>query len=719
MKRTNPLGRIGSPPNKRPAVGVSRPLVTRGTPVLPPRSNISSASTSKNLNKFNPIPVNRGVTPRTTILPSRTSSATVFKSSIVPRVGNAAPLRSSFVSRPAIVPRVNPLGRRPVVPARGTPVRRGLSPIPRSAHGSSTIRRHSPVRTSMAAPASNVFQARRLGQNTTVASSQPHYGRPQTGPGGKPINFIVRETPKPPPGRRMPLILSDEKAVIGDKGPGPNRWTCAKCTRINRTLRKVCGRQECGGIAPLNVKQVVVDCANVGCRYGESHSMRPPRGEVIDKERHRKFHWNGIRNCVKHYLRLGLIPSLVSKENWPAPMPQDLEKYSCTVPRVDGDQENDDYFVLKIAYQNNCFYVTNDNFRNWKEEVEDQMMAKWFLGTKRLLHVSYVFDNAGGFIPRHDAKLEWNDDDSLASSQRGSLSPRRDCSPIRPAPSPLPDIVELSDSEEEQPAIIIRGAPRNPAMQQRIDAVQNARDLDDRKNARLALSAAVPKSQAMAIRKQKEKEALQKNQDVFHLRASAKQLSRRVSTPAAPTPASPNNEIEFDGEDELESLGSDFAAGSPDRVSGVSGPLSPLSVPEQEVIVIDDDTDGAEDMDLEMDGEDVPAEGEDDVDEILFDGEEPEDELDELELDGFDTDESDLEIDVDEAVNVKNNTGVTASTSSGGDGEIEVVEELSDNEEEIDLEIDDLDAPAVNKNPSPVRRLSRRYIFNNNRTISR
>lgn len=223
-------------------------------------------------------------------------------------------------------------------------------------------------------------------------------------------------------GRRMPLVLPTEKASEGtDMMDG--RWCCAKCGRANKNLRKICGRQKCGGIAPLNLKHVVIDCANVACRYGTDHSMHPPAGKHHDVERHKLFHWQGVREACLHYKEMGLEISLVSKENWPAPMPADLMEFACTVPRVDGDHENDDYFVLKIAYQKNCFYVTNDNFRNWKEEVEDEQMAIWFLSTKKLLHVSYIFTGEGKFIPRRDAKLCWTDGDDSPRQTSHSKAP--------------------------------------------------------------------------------------------------------------------------------------------------------------------------------------------------------------------------------------------------------------------------------------------------------
>jgi len=240
----------------------------------------------------------------------------------------------------------------------------------------------------------------------------------------------------------MPLVIPTEKASIGtDMLDG--RWCCAKCGRANKNLRKICGKQKCGGIAPLNLKHVVIDCANVACRYGTDHSMHPPQGKYHDVERHKLFHWQGVREACLHYKDMGLDISLVSKENWPAPMPADLTEFACTVPRVDGDHENDDYFVLKIAYQKNCFYVTNDNFRNWKEEVEDEQMAIWFLSTKRLLHVSYVFTGEGRFIPRRDAKLCWTDGDDSPRQTVHSKAP--------PSQGPKPVLAKHATPKSSQP----------------------------------------------------------------------------------------------------------------------------------------------------------------------------------------------------------------------------------------------------------------------------
>jgi len=459
-------------------------------------------------------------------------------------------------------------------------------------------------------------------------------------------NYIVKELPEPPAQRRMPLVLTDEKAIIGEPH-SDNRWTCKKCNRLNRNLRKICGRQNCSGIAPLNLKQVVVDCANVGCRYGETHMLTPPRGQMFDKERHRKFHWQGVREALKHYHALGLIVSLVSKENWPAPIPPDLEKHACTVPRMDGDKENDDYFVLKIAFQQNCFYVTNDNFRNWKEEVEDPVMAKWFLGTKRLLHVSYVFSNTGAFVPRRDAVLgfttEEGDDESEVGSPRiAEPSPPRETSPT---PTPVPTQgVKAPATPKSQGLTRVAAPPVSKAsgMMPRMAKVPGH-----------TLRAAVPKSRSALTK------AIPKSPQPAYTLSSPPRNTDEEHELMLQSPG-PESDAELCPELEIEGMDGD---------SGFEGSTEVIDLVDQEELVDEElEMDGEE---MEMNLEEVEIEAEFEEEEIDFDGEEDaaaeEDDLDELELDGAEDTEDSIELDMDEDDDISLQASAQTPTTDPGD----------------------------------------------------
>jgi len=481
----------------------------------------------------------------------------------------------------------------------------------------------------------------------------------------KQSNYVVRERPPSPQGRRLPLVLTDEKAIIGEPHSN-NRWTCKKCNRLNRNLRKICGRQNCAGIAPLNLKQVVVDCANVGCRYGESFMKLPPKGKMVDPERHRKFHWNGVREALKHYQQMGLVVSLVSKENWPAPMPPDLEKYACTVPRVDGDKENDDYFVLKIAYQQNCFYVTNDNFRNWKEEVEDPVMAKWFLGTKRLLHVSFVFSNTGVFVPRRDAVLgftekgEDDDDESLVGSPRlpeellalqaeepeelSTLAGNHQGDTTPPNKKRSPTVPKTPGIKAPITKAKAKASGLTPAISKakagvRAPAISKAKSM----SAALRAKAAVPSGHALRA-------AVPKSRGAGPLAIPKSPIAGSSLSPSPNTEEEDElwlqdgGEVEFDQGLEMEEM--ELESG----VEGSEGVINLIDDEEEELLLIDED--------LEMDGEEmqldeiecVDLEAEFEEEDLVFDGEaEGEEDLDELELDGAeDTEDSVLEMDMDD-----------------------------------------------------------------------
>lgn len=252
--------------------------------------------------------------------------------------------------------------------------------------------------------------------------------------------------PESPKAMRAPLNIPVGKAICGtDMGDG--RWLCTKCCRANKDARKVCGREDCGGIAPFNRNHVVLDCANIGCRFGGEHVPANERRQL-------KFNWQGVRAALEHYHALGLTVSLVVKENWIVPIPSDLEPHACTVPRVDGDKENDDYFVLKLAYEKNCFYVTNDNFRNWHKDL-DAMMGIWLLRTRQDLHVSYLFTNQGQFIPRKEATLDWTDgDDSPTPSPYSPAKFPSDASTTSPQDSSPGMPSDVSSPGRESPVSV-------------------------------------------------------------------------------------------------------------------------------------------------------------------------------------------------------------------------------------------------------------------------
>jgi len=104
---------------------------------------------------------------------------------------------------------------------------------------------------------------------------------------------------------------------------------------------------------------------------------------------------------LKYYRDKGVTVSLVTKENWFVQLPDDLFAYASVVPCVDGDKSNDDYFVLKLAYDKNCSYVTNDNLRDWPGNLSKEMTT-WLRVTEKQLRITYMFTNDGDFVPRKE-----------------------------------------------------------------------------------------------------------------------------------------------------------------------------------------------------------------------------------------------------------------------------------------------------------------------------
>ncbi|CAE7440942.1 unnamed protein product [Symbiodinium natans] len=152
---------------------------------------------------------------------------------------------------------------------------------------------------------------------------------------------------------------------------------------------------------PTSVKHVVLNCANIGCTYGEN-VLKRTKGQ-------NKFDWRGVEDAYNYYEGAGFMVhaiigqrllSIVGRDK----ISQKLESALVVIPSRDGLGDIDDYSTILEAWKWKCPYVDNDNYRGWGERMKGRPeVAKWYGETKRQLHVSYYFDRLGKFTPLHGA----------------------------------------------------------------------------------------------------------------------------------------------------------------------------------------------------------------------------------------------------------------------------------------------------------------------------
>lgn len=284
-------------------------------------------------------------------------------------------------------------------------------------------------------------------------------------------------------------------------------------------------------------------------------------------------------------------------------------------------------------------------------------MAMWFLATKRLLHVSFVFSNTGEFVPRRDAVLGWAEPDTDASDAEDPASPCNvNMEESFPSLRHLAPSKEQRVPEQEITPVIPVHHPKQPA------AVR-----------RTALNATVPKSGAGAPKPPK---------------SAASSPARSNYTEATSASEAQSDELEI-----IDLVGDDKSEIS---IQVIDDEETQATGDEDETLAT-----GDEDQELEMDGEELELDIAEE--ELVFDGEEDvvkvedEEEMDELELDGADdTEESEFGMEIDDdGVDEIISMGTPQTAASEGEPEEEL--ELDNlGEEENDAEIIVIDDPEEN-----------------------
>ena len=151
---------------------------------------------------------------------------------------------------------------------------------------------------------------------------------------------------------------------------------------------------------PYNLECVVVNFVNVGMTYGR----------VVEKKTERLFSWCGVRNCVDHLVNMrnlrvtGVIWEQFAVGSQQG-VPDDILRMCESVEYMPRFAEEiygtrfrgaDDEMTIKLAYRRNCWFLDNDNYRDWHEHICDLSVARWLRSNHQCLSMKYFFDSQTG-----------------------------------------------------------------------------------------------------------------------------------------------------------------------------------------------------------------------------------------------------------------------------------------------------------------------------------
>lgn len=149
-------------------------------------------------------------------------------------------------------------------------------------------------------------------------------------------------------------------------------------------------------------RHVVLNCANIGHTFAEAVLRR--KGE---------FAWEGVRRAIEYYESAGFQVHAVCKATilHRNPIPEEdqgLQRNVIKIPPVDVVGKGvDDLYTLRIAQENDCQFVDNDNYRDWKTPPKSSRqpgasyeLREWLRANEHRLKVSYIFQADGRFVPQ-------------------------------------------------------------------------------------------------------------------------------------------------------------------------------------------------------------------------------------------------------------------------------------------------------------------------------
>ena len=155
-----------------------------------------------------------------------------------------------------------------------------------------------------------------------------------------------------------------------------------------------------------NLGCVVVNFVNVGMTYGRE----------VKKRTSSIFSWCGVRKCVHHLVNernfrvIGVIWYQFSAESVQG-VPDDIVKMCECVqytPRFTDEiygerfRGADDEMTIKLAYRRNCWFLDNDNYKDWRKHIFDPNVARWLERNHKHLSMKYFFDSQTGVFDTLD-----------------------------------------------------------------------------------------------------------------------------------------------------------------------------------------------------------------------------------------------------------------------------------------------------------------------------
>lgn len=116
--------------------------------------------------------------------------------------------------------------------------------------------------------------------------------------------------------------------------------------------------------------------------------------------------YEGVRRCLQHLTELGLKVIGVVKADFKAENefgkvfwspPNDIAAMCESIevtPRFTGTRHKsaDDEMTIKCAYNRNCRFLDNDNYRDWLQAMSNEDVRKWLESYQDLLQMRFYFD---------------------------------------------------------------------------------------------------------------------------------------------------------------------------------------------------------------------------------------------------------------------------------------------------------------------------------------
>jgi len=170
--------------------------------------------------------------------------------------------------------------------------------------------------------------------------------------------------------------------------------------------------------------QVVVNFANVGATFA--------RTILRTASRRQNFDWEGVRRCVEFLSqkrKLKVVGCI--RENFKGPdngsravaLPQDIWDSCFSIqetPSLAGRKHAsaDDEMTIKCACRRNCFFMDNDNYRDWMKDMRDECVKLWLRKNQDALQMRYFFDSDLGTFDTLDGKSCTGPADTPGASSR-------------------------------------------------------------------------------------------------------------------------------------------------------------------------------------------------------------------------------------------------------------------------------------------------------------